>query len=111
MGEKWNVMRNRISEILAVLGTLAWRGFGVFLFIVGGAAGSGAIITGDPFTGILIAWTTLMVGIVGAVGYAIAVTGSVSAADVAKATQDAVQKYTEEKGIKAPSKSEDPEEI
>lgn len=85
----------RIKEIFSVVGTLAWRGFGVFLFIVGGAAGSGAVITGDPFTGILIAWTTLMLGIVGAIGYAIAVTGSVSSEDVAKATQDAVQKHIE----------------
>lgn len=95
MGEIGNKMRERISEIFAVVGTLAWRGFGVFLFIVGGAAGSGAVITGDPFTGILIAWTTLMLGIVGAIGYAIAVTGQVSTEDVAKATQDAVQKHIE----------------
>jgi hypothetical protein len=93
-------MKERIKEVFTVLGTLVWRGFGVFLFIIGGAAGSGAVITGDPFTGILIAWTTLMVGIVGAVGYAIAVTGSVSSEDVAKATQDAVQKFQEEKDKK-----------
>ena len=93
-------MRERIEQILGVLGTLVWRGFGVFLFIIGGAAGSGAVITGDPFTGILIAWTTLMVGIVGAIGYAIAVTGSVSSEDVAKATQDAVQKFQEEQDAK-----------
>jgi hypothetical protein len=90
-------MRERINEILAVVGTLAWRGFGVFLFILGGAAGSGAVITGNPMTGILIAWVTLMLGIIGAVGYAIAVTGSVTVADVAKATQDAVQKHIEDK--------------
>ena len=93
-------MKERITEVFAVLGTLVWRGFGVFLFIIGGAAGSGAVITGDPFTGILIAWTTLMVGIVGAIGYAIAVTGSVSSEDVAKATQDAVQKFQEEQDKK-----------
>lgn len=93
-------MGERIKQILAVFGTLAWRGFGVFLFIIGGAAGSGAVITGDPFTGVLIAWTTLMVGIVGAIGYAIAVTGSVSSDDVAKATQDAVQKYQEDRDSK-----------
>ena len=93
-------MKERIQAVLSVLGTLVWRGFGVFLFIIGGAAGSGAVITGDPFTGILIAWTTLMVGIVGAIGYAIAVTGSVSSEDVAKATQDAVQKFQEEQDKK-----------
>jgi hypothetical protein len=90
-------MRERINGILAVVGTLAWRSFGVFLFILGGAAGSGAVITGNPMTGILIAWVTLMLGIIGAVGYAIAVTGSVTSADVAKATQDAVQKHIEDK--------------
>jgi len=103
-------MKERITEVFAVLGTLVWRGFGVFLFIIGGAAGSGAVITGDPFTGILIAWTTLMVGIVGAIGYAIAVTGSVSSEDVAKATQDAVQKFQEEQDKKSGKTSveEDP---
>lgn len=90
----------RLKAVLAVLGTLAWRGFGILLFIIGGAAGSGALFTGNPFIGILIAWSTLMVGIVGAVGYAIAVTGSVSAEDVSKAAQDAVQKYEEEKKVK-----------
>lgn len=93
-------MRERISEIFAVVGTLIWRGFGVFLFIVGGAAGSGAVITGDPFTGILIAWTTLMLGIVGAIGYAIAVTGVASKETVARATQDAVQKHIDQNGPK-----------
>lgn len=89
-------MQDRIREIAEIVGTLVWRGFGVFLFILGGAAGSGAVITGNPFTGILIAWVTLMLGIVGALGYAIAVTGRVSTEDVAKATQDAVQKHIEE---------------
>jgi hypothetical protein len=100
-------MKDRIKEVFAVLGTLVWRGFGVFLFIIGGAAGSGAVITGDPFTGILIAWTTLMVGIVGAIGYAIAVTGSVSSEDVAKATQDAVQKFQEEQDAKKSSSADE----
>jgi hypothetical protein len=90
-------MRERIKEILAIVGTLAWRGFGVFLFILGGAAGSGAVITGSALTGVLIAWVTLMLGIIGAVGYAIAVTGSVTTDDVAKATKDAIQKIEESK--------------
>ena len=89
-------MQERIKEIIAIIGALAWRGFGVFLFIVGGAAGSGALITGDPFTGILIAWSTLMLGIVGAVGYAIAISGKVTKTDIEKATKDAVQKHEEE---------------
>jgi hypothetical protein len=89
-------MKQRIKLMTYIVGDLIWRGFGVFLFIVGGAAGSGALITGDPFTGILIAWSTLMLGIVGAIGYAIAVTGKVSRQDVARATQDAVQKFQED---------------
>jgi hypothetical protein len=89
-------MKERIKLVFYIVGDLVWRGFGVFLFIVGGAAGSGALITGDPFTGILIAWSTLMLGIVGAIGYAIAVTGRVSRKDVARATQDAVQKFQED---------------
>ncbi len=88
----------RFKEVLGVLGTLVWRGFGVFLFIIGGAAGSGALFTGDPFIGILIAWSTLMIGIVGAIGYAIATTGKASKKTVHDATNDAVQKYQEEKG-------------
>lgn len=88
-------MQDRIKSVLSVVGALVWRGFGLFLFIVGGAAGSGAVITGDPFTGILIAWTTLMLGVVGAVGYAIAVTGEASTETVEQAMQDAVQKHTE----------------
>lgn len=91
---------DRIKEILAVVGTLAWRGFGVFLFIVGGAAGSGAVITGDPLTGILIAWTTLMLGIVGALGYAIATTGQASKEVVHNATNDAIRKFEEKNGDK-----------
>jgi hypothetical protein len=89
-------MKERIRLVAYIVGDLVWRGFGVLLFIIGGAAGSGALITGDPFTGILIAWSTLMLGIVGAVGYAIAVTGKVSRTDVAKATKDAVQKFQED---------------
>jgi len=85
-------MRERFNQVLGIVGALAWRGFGVFLFILGGAAGSGAVITGSAFTGVLIAWVTLMLGVVGAVGYAIAVTGTVTKEDVEKATQDAVQK-------------------
>ena len=91
---------DRIKEILAVVGTLAWRGFGVFLFIVGGAAGSGAVITGDPLTGILIAWTTLMLGIVGALGYAIATTGQASQETVHDAANDAIRKFEEKNGDK-----------
>jgi hypothetical protein len=87
----------RFKAVFDVLATLLWRGFGILLFVIGGAAGSGAIFTGDPFVGILIAWSTMMIGIVGAIGYAIAVTGSASSEDVAKATQDAIQKFQDEK--------------
>lgn len=89
-------IKERLLLTLEVIGTVIWRGFGVFLFILGGAAGSGAVITGDPLTGILIAWVTLMLGVIGAIGYAIAVTGKVSKSDVARATRDAVEKHIEE---------------
>lgn len=85
-------MKERLTAVLTVLGTLAWRGFGLFLFILGGAAGTGAIVAGSWLDGVVIAWGTLMLGVVGAVGYAIAVTGKASSDDVAKAAQDAVQK-------------------
>jgi hypothetical protein len=91
------MFKERVAEIVGVVGEIAWRGFGIFLFVLGGAAGSGAAITGDPVIGILIAWTTLMLGVVGAVGYAIAITGKASKATVAKAAQDAVQKFEEGK--------------
>lgn len=90
----------RATQVIEVIGTVIWRGFGIFLFILGGAAGSGAVITGDPMQGVLIAWVTLMLGVVGAIGYAIAVTGSVTKADVAKATKDAVQKHIDDQDKK-----------
>ncbi len=89
--------KNRISEVVGVVVELVWRGFGLFLFILGGAAGTGAIVAGDWWTGIQIAWGTLMLGVVGALGYAIATTGSASKETVAKATQDAVQKAQDKK--------------
>ena len=91
-------IKNRSKAVLEVLATLLWRGFGLFLFILGGAAGTGAIVAGDWWTGIQIAWGTLMLGVVGAIGYAIATTGSATSETVAKATQDAVQKAQEKKG-------------
>jgi hypothetical protein len=85
-------MKNRVKQVVDVLAILAWRGFGIFLFILGGSAGVGAALTGSWFDGVVIAWGTLMVGVVGAIGYAIATTGSVTKADVAKASNDAIQK-------------------
>lgn len=89
-------MKERINEILGVLGALAWRGFGLFLFILGGAAGTGAIVAGSWLQGIAVAWGTLMLGVIAAIGYAIAVTGKVDKDIVAKATQDAVQKIQDQ---------------
>lgn len=89
--------KNRMSEVVAVVLELIWRGFGLFLFILGGAAGTGAIVTGSWVDGVLIAWITLMLGVIGAVGYAIATTGSASKETVARATQDAVQKAQDKK--------------
>jgi hypothetical protein len=90
-------IKNRSKAVLEVVATLIWRGFGLFLFILGGAAGTGAIVTGNWLDGVIIAWLTLMVGIIGAVGYAIATTGKADSETVANATNDAVKKATEKK--------------
>jgi hypothetical protein len=84
-----------VKQIVDVLGFLAWRGFGIFLFILGGSAGVGAALTGNWLDGVVIAWGTLMIGVIGAVGYAIATTGTVTKEDVAKASNDAIQKVKE----------------
>lgn len=89
-------MNERLKAVLEVLGAIAWRGFGLFLFVIGAAAGTGAVVASSWVQGVLIAWGTLMIGVIGAVGYAIAVTGSVDKDVVAKATQDAVQKVQAE---------------
>jgi hypothetical protein len=89
-------MKTRISEVLAVFATLVWRGFGLFLFILGGSAGVGALATGNPLMGVLIAWGTLMIGIIGAIGYAIATTGRADTVTVESAVKDAVQKAQEQ---------------
>ena len=89
-------MQERLKAVLEVIGAIAWRGFGLFLFVIGAAAGTGAVVAGSWFDGVVIAWGTLMIGVIGAVGYAIAVTGSVDKDVVAKATQDAVQKVQTE---------------
>lgn len=90
-------LKNRSKAVLEVLATLVWRGFGLFLFILGGAAGTGAIVTGSWVDGVVIAWLTLMIGVIGAIGYAIATTGVATSDTVAKATNDAVQKAQEKK--------------
>jgi hypothetical protein len=73
---------------------------GVLLFIVGTSAGVGAMATGDPFMGVVIAWWTIMLGIVGAIGYAIATTGRASKETVAAASRDAVEKAKTEADAK-----------
>jgi hypothetical protein len=90
-------VKRRLKAAGGVLAAIAWRGFGLFLFILGGAAGTGAIVAGSWVDGVVIAWVTLMLGVVGAIGYAIATTGEATPDVVAKATQDAVQKANETK--------------
>ena len=91
-----NTIQTRIKAVTGVLTTLAWRGFGIFLFILGGSVGVGAALTGNWLDGVIIAWGTLMIGVIGAIGYAIATTGTVTKADVAKASNDAIQKAKEQ---------------
>lgn len=91
------MIKERILAILEVVGYVVWRGFGIFLFVLGGSAAAGALFTGDVITGVLIAWSTLMLGIVGAVGYAIATTGTASKDTVHQAANDAIKKFEEQK--------------
>jgi hypothetical protein len=85
-------VKDRIKAVTGVLTELAWRGFGIFLFILGGSAGVGAALTGSWINGVAVAWGTLMLSVIAAIGYAIATTGSVSKADVAKGANDAIKK-------------------
>lgn len=82
----------KLWQIYAVVSELTWRGFGLFLFVLGSSAGVGAALTGSWVNGVIVAWGTLMLGIIGALGYAIAVTGRATKEDVAKGAQDAIQK-------------------
>lgn len=91
-------MKERLIAIAEVFGYLVWRGFGIFLYILGGSAAAGAAVTGDLLTGVYIAWLTLMLGIVGAIGYSIAVTGAVSKDTVHVAANDAIKKFDEKSG-------------
>jgi hypothetical protein len=93
-------MRDRVDAVLAVVGSVVWRGFGLFLVILGGSAGVGAVVSGSWITGVVIAWGTLMIGVVGAVGYAIATTGRADSVTVETAVQDAVQKAQEQQAKK-----------
>jgi hypothetical protein len=83
---------SRVKAVWEVVSELLWRGFGIFLFILGGSAGVGAALTGSWFDGVIIAWGTLMLGVLAALGYAIATTGKATRADVAKGASDAIQK-------------------
>ena len=93
-------MKSRITEILTVLGSLLWRGFGLFLFILGGSAGVGAVVSGSWITGVVIAWGTLMLSVVAAIGYSIAVTGHADQGTVQNAVKDAVQKAEQDQSKK-----------
>jgi hypothetical protein len=84
-----------VKQVWLVVAELLWRGFGLFLFILGASAGVGAVVTGSWLNGVVIAWSTLMLGVIGAIGYAIATTGTATRSTVAKASQDAVQKAQE----------------
>ena len=88
-------MKDRMLLAAYIVGDLIWRGFGAFLWILGGSGTMGALVTHDPFTGILIAWGTLMIGVIGAIGYAIAITGKVAKSTVPNAMKDALQKWQE----------------
>lgn len=83
---------SKLKAIYEVVSELTWRGFGLFLFVLGSSAGVGAALTGSWVNGVIVAWGTLMLGVIAALGYAIAVTGRATKDDVAKGAQDAIQK-------------------
>jgi hypothetical protein len=89
-------MKQRLIEVGGVVAELSWRGFGLLLFILPSSAGVGAFVSGSWVIGVLTAWGTLMLGVVGAIGYAIATTGKASKVTVQVAVQDAVKKTIEE---------------
>lgn len=88
-------MKARVKDVLDVVAALSWRGFGIFLYILGGSMGVGAALTGNWVTGVLVAWGTLMLGIISVLGYAIATTGRATKDDVAKGARDAIEKARE----------------
>lgn len=89
---KWRII---LKDALQVIAHLLWRSFGLFLFILGGSAGVGAALTGNWVTGVIIAWGTLMIGVIGWLGYKIATTGRATKADVETGVRDAVEKAQE----------------
>jgi hypothetical protein len=91
-----DTLKVKAKAVYEVVAELTWRGFGIFLFILGGSAGVGAALTGSWVNGILVAWGTLMMGVLGAVGYAIATTGQATKETVAKGASDAIQKAVEQ---------------
>ena len=93
-------MKQRLIDILGIVAEILWRGFGALLFILGASAGVGAVVTGSWLNGVIIAWGTLMLGVLGAVGYAIMITGRVTKSDVNKAYRDAAEKVKEEQAAK-----------
>jgi len=89
-------LKTVLTAIFQVVAHLLWRSFGLFLFILGGSAGVGAALTGSWVNGVIIAWGTLMIGVIGVIGYAIATTGRATKADVEKGVKDAVEKAQEQ---------------
>jgi len=62
---------NKFKQIYAVVSELTWRGFGLFLFVLGSSAGVGAALTGSWVNGVVVAWGTLMLGLIGALGWGV----------------------------------------
>ena len=86
------IIWKKSKDVLEVVGALVWRGFGIGLFILGGSAGVGSALTGSWINGVLVAWGTLMISVIGVLGYAIATTGKATKDDVAKGAVDAIKR-------------------
>lgn len=88
-------LKTRVRAVWEVVADILWRGFGALLFVLGASAGVGSVVTGSWINGVIIAWGTLMLGVIGAVGYAIMITGRADREVVAKAYRDAAEKATD----------------
>lgn len=95
-----NLLKVKGVAVAEVVGALIWRGFGIGLFILGGSAGVGSALTGSWINGVLVAWGTLMISVIGVLGYAIATTGKATKADVAKGAVDAIKRAETESQAK-----------
>lgn len=94
-------MRERIIEVLKIVGEFTWRGVGLFLFTLGTGAGVGGFLSyfeiGDAATGILSVYGGALLIAIGWVGYKITLTGKATRNDVAHGMRKAAEQVESQK--------------